>query len=181
MHEVYTAQQQHDIRARVAADITRPCHLNPERRHRTYPRAVKRARHNHYRVKKPADAGIRHDGPATVDLVNKPAPAPPAGCTCGDPGTSPRCDHCKINAVCHRPRSGPPPRGGKGSRRNAAGTATTSRNPRKPGSRPDPHPDKHSAASRPGGSTRLAPAHTRNDISAPPSPQATTRKSTRST
>jgi hypothetical protein len=53
--------------------ITRPRHLNPERRHRTCPRAVRRARHNHYRVKKPGDTGTRHDGPATIRLVNLPA------------------------------------------------------------------------------------------------------------
>jgi hypothetical protein len=52
------------------ADITRNKHLNPERRHRTYPRVVKRARHNSYRVKRPGDHGIRHPGPATISLVN---------------------------------------------------------------------------------------------------------------
>jgi hypothetical protein len=52
------------------ADITRKKHLNPWRRHRTYPRAVKRARHNSYRVKKPGDHGTRHNGPATIRLVN---------------------------------------------------------------------------------------------------------------
>ena len=39
------------------ADITRKRNLNPERRNRTYPRVVKRARHNSYRVKKPGDTG----------------------------------------------------------------------------------------------------------------------------
>jgi hypothetical protein len=52
------------------AGITRKKHLNPERRHRTYPRVVKRARHNSYRVKRPADHGTRHPGPATINLVN---------------------------------------------------------------------------------------------------------------
>jgi hypothetical protein len=52
------------------ADITRPRNLNPRRRDRTYPRVVKRARHNSYRVKKPGDTGIRHDGPATIRLAN---------------------------------------------------------------------------------------------------------------
>jgi hypothetical protein len=52
------------------ADITRKRHLNPRRRHRTYPRVVKRARHNSYRVKKPGDTGKRHDGPATIRLAN---------------------------------------------------------------------------------------------------------------
>lgn len=40
--------------------IVRRRNLNPARRHRSYPRVVKRARHNHYRVKKPTDTGTRH-------------------------------------------------------------------------------------------------------------------------
>jgi hypothetical protein len=52
------------------ADITRTKHLNPRRRHRTYPRVIKRARHNSYRVKRPSDHGTRHPGPATIRLVN---------------------------------------------------------------------------------------------------------------
>ncbi len=36
--------------ARVMADITRKKNLNPRRRHRTYPRVVKRGRHNAYRA-----------------------------------------------------------------------------------------------------------------------------------
>lgn len=52
------------------ADITRPRNLNPKRRHRTYPRVVKRARHNYYRVKRPTDTGIRHNGPPTIQLAN---------------------------------------------------------------------------------------------------------------
>jgi hypothetical protein len=39
-----------------------------ERRHRTYPRVVKRARHNSYRVKRATDTGTKHDGPPTVEL-----------------------------------------------------------------------------------------------------------------
>jgi hypothetical protein len=54
----------------VIADITRSGNLNPRRRHRTYPRVVKRGRHNSYRVKKPGDTGTRHDGPATIKLAN---------------------------------------------------------------------------------------------------------------
>jgi hypothetical protein len=50
--------------------ITRKKNLNPRRRNRTYPRVVKRARHNSYRVKRPADRGTRHSGPATIKLVN---------------------------------------------------------------------------------------------------------------
>jgi len=55
------------------ASITRKKHLNPERRDRSYPRVVKRARHNSYRVKKPGDAGTRHAGPPAIVLVNLPA------------------------------------------------------------------------------------------------------------
>lgn len=40
-----------------------------ERRERTCPGAVKRARHNNYRLKKPHEpAGIRHDGTPTIRL-----------------------------------------------------------------------------------------------------------------
>jgi 3'-phosphoadenosine 5'-phosphosulfate (PAPS) 3'-phosphatase len=45
-------------------------HLNPVRRHRTYPRVIKRARHNSYRVKRPSDQGIRHSRPPTIKLAN---------------------------------------------------------------------------------------------------------------
>jgi hypothetical protein len=31
---------------------------------------VKRARHNHYPVKRPTDVGVRHTGPPTIRLVN---------------------------------------------------------------------------------------------------------------
>src|SRR5262249_56901122 len=39
-----------------------------KRRDRTYPRVVKQARHNSYRVKRPTDTGTKHDGPPTVTL-----------------------------------------------------------------------------------------------------------------
>jgi hypothetical protein len=52
------------------AGITKKKNLNPKRRDRTYPRVVKRARHNSYRVKRPGDHGTRHRGPATISLVN---------------------------------------------------------------------------------------------------------------
>ena len=52
------------------ADITSKNHLNPRRRHRTYPRVIKRARQNSYRVKRPGDRSTRHAGPATIKLVN---------------------------------------------------------------------------------------------------------------
>jgi hypothetical protein len=50
--------------------ITRKKNLNPQRRNRTYPRVIKRARHNSYRVKRPGDHGTRHTGPPTIRLVN---------------------------------------------------------------------------------------------------------------
>jgi hypothetical protein len=60
------------------ADITRGRNLNPKRRHRSYPRVVKRARHNSYRVKRPTDIGTRHDQPATIRLANLGAHNPHA-------------------------------------------------------------------------------------------------------
>jgi hypothetical protein len=58
------------------ADITRKRHLNPQRGHRTYPRVVKRGRHNSYRVKRPTDTGTRHNSPATITLANLGAHQP---------------------------------------------------------------------------------------------------------
>jgi hypothetical protein len=55
------------------ADITLKKNLNPRRRHRTYPRVIKRLRHNRYRLKHPGDSGTRHDGPPTIKLTT-PAP-----------------------------------------------------------------------------------------------------------
>ena len=52
------------------AGITRTRNLNPRRRHRSYPRVIKRARHNSYRVKRPGDRGTRHAGPPTIRLVS---------------------------------------------------------------------------------------------------------------
>ena len=52
------------------ADITGRRNLNPARRHRSYPRMIKRARHNSNRAKRPSDTGIRHPGPATICLAN---------------------------------------------------------------------------------------------------------------
>ena len=52
------------------ADIAAARNLNPHRRHRTYPRVIKRGRHNYYRVKRPSDTGTRHDGPPTIRLCN---------------------------------------------------------------------------------------------------------------
>ena len=51
------------------AGITAPKKLNTKRE-RSYPRVVKRARHNSYRVKKPGQHGTRHDAPPTIKLCN---------------------------------------------------------------------------------------------------------------
>jgi hypothetical protein len=61
--------------AKVTAQITARRHLNPRRRHRSYPRVVKRARHNHYRVKTPTDIGTRHDAPPTIRIAKVSARA----------------------------------------------------------------------------------------------------------
>lgn len=45
-------------------------HTSTGRRHRTCPRVVKRARHNSYRVKRPTDKIIRHDGPPELNLIS---------------------------------------------------------------------------------------------------------------
>jgi hypothetical protein len=52
------------------ASITAQKNLNPPRRDRTCPRAIKRGRHNAYRVRKPGDKNIRHDRPATIRLAS---------------------------------------------------------------------------------------------------------------
>ena len=73
MTRLFPPDQQQRVLDRVMADITDPRKLNTKRE-RSYPRVVKRARHNSYRVKKPGQHGTRHDRPATIKLVN-PVPA----------------------------------------------------------------------------------------------------------
>lgn len=51
------------------AAIADPRKLNIKRE-RSYPRVVKRARHNSYRVKRPGQHGTRHHGPPTIKLCN---------------------------------------------------------------------------------------------------------------
>ncbi|MEU8192324.1 hypothetical protein AB0C10_00925 [Microbispora amethystogenes] len=72
MLRIFPPDRQERVVERLKKDITRKKNLNPKRRDRSYPRVVKRARHNSYRVKRPGDVGVRHDGPATIDLVNLP-------------------------------------------------------------------------------------------------------------
>jgi hypothetical protein len=65
-------QDWNDALPTILADLARK--PNPKRRHRTCPRAVKRARHNSYRVKKLGEpASTRHNGPATI-LIHTLAP-----------------------------------------------------------------------------------------------------------
>ena len=67
---------QQRTRHELAARIADKRNLNPVR-HREYPRVVKRARHNSYRVKTKGDRGIRHSGPASLHLVNHSFINPP--------------------------------------------------------------------------------------------------------
>jgi hypothetical protein len=61
-----------DAIPRIHTEVTRK--KLRSRRHRTCPRAVKRARHNSYRVKKPDEpASIHHNGPATI-LIHRLRP-----------------------------------------------------------------------------------------------------------
>ncbi|MDQ4033398.1 MAG: hypothetical protein M3332_14535 [Actinomycetota bacterium] len=49
--------------------------LIPPRRKRTCPRAIKRARHNSYRIKKPGEpASTRHPRPPTINIRGLPTP-----------------------------------------------------------------------------------------------------------
>jgi hypothetical protein len=55
-------------------DITAARNLNPQRRHRTCPRAVKKTNRTPYRAKTPRDKNITHHGPPAIRLVNLPEP-----------------------------------------------------------------------------------------------------------
>ncbi len=68
-------EHQQQILDRVHADITRPGKINT-RRQRSYPRVVRRARHNQHPVKKPGQRGVRYDSPPTISLARLPEPAP---------------------------------------------------------------------------------------------------------
>jgi hypothetical protein len=61
--------------ARTAAFAEMLERLSPQRRMRTCPRVVRRARHNSYRVKRPGDTGITYTSPPTIKLEGIPAPA----------------------------------------------------------------------------------------------------------
>jgi hypothetical protein len=49
--------------------------LNPQRRMRTCPRVIKRARHNSYRVKRLSDVAVTHTSPPTIKIEGVPAAA----------------------------------------------------------------------------------------------------------
>jgi hypothetical protein len=57
----------HHLITTTGRDITARRHTHGPRRHRSYPRVVKRMRHNSYRVKQPHDHGTRHTGPPTIN------------------------------------------------------------------------------------------------------------------
>ena len=61
--------------ARAAKQLTARPALNPPRRERTYPRAVKRSRHNQHQVKKTTDTGTRHTAPPTIRFFRARPPA----------------------------------------------------------------------------------------------------------
>jgi hypothetical protein len=65
----FPPEQPEHLRAALMADITRKQNPNPQRRNRTYPRVVKRARHNSS-VKRAEDRGIRHAGAPAIKLAN---------------------------------------------------------------------------------------------------------------
>jgi hypothetical protein len=46
---------------------------NPKRRERSCPHALKRARHNHYYVKRPDQKNIAHGSPPTIRLIHPAA------------------------------------------------------------------------------------------------------------
>ena len=56
----------HPVAPQISAELAARRNRVRERRYRTYPRVVRRARHNQYRVKKATDTGRRHTGPAQI-------------------------------------------------------------------------------------------------------------------
>jgi hypothetical protein len=63
-------RRQVTAQATIEEMIERP---NPERRQRSCPRALKRARHNSYRVKRSEDKNIAHSSPPTIHLIHPAA------------------------------------------------------------------------------------------------------------
>ncbi|MBG0816095.1 transposase [Planomonospora sp. ID82291] len=71
----FPPEPDHDLRVQAVRHVGRP-HRNPERRHRTYPRAVERPRRSSYRERRPSDKAIRHLGPPAVRLLTLTGPQP---------------------------------------------------------------------------------------------------------
>jgi hypothetical protein len=67
---LFPPDRQHQVRTEITTRITAKRNLNPVR-HRSYPRVVKRARHNSYPVKRKSHNGTRHTGPAVIRLANQ--------------------------------------------------------------------------------------------------------------
>ena len=65
----FPPEHQQQLYTDLVGEITPKRHLNPIR-HRCNPRVVKRARHNSFPVKREADKGTRHTGPAVIHLAN---------------------------------------------------------------------------------------------------------------
>ena|GEM_PF-4401913 len=73
---LFPPDHQTRLRTELVSEITAKRNLNPLR-HRSYPRVVKRARHNSYLVKRHGDKGTRHTGPAAIRLANHSFIDPP--------------------------------------------------------------------------------------------------------
>ncbi|MFE6924857.1 transposase domain-containing protein [Nocardia sp. NPDC057663] len=67
--DAFPLDRQTELYREVAALITARRNRNPVR-HRSYPRVVKRARHNGFPVKRGHHSGTRYTGPAVVGLAN---------------------------------------------------------------------------------------------------------------
>lgn len=65
--------------------ITLKSNLNPPRRHRTCPRAIKRTRPSPYRVKTADDHSTRHHGPPAIRVLDPKPQATPYSIANPDP------------------------------------------------------------------------------------------------
>jgi hypothetical protein len=70
MRRLFPPERLTTLITQVNHEITTRRYLNRARRHRSYPRVIKRARHNSYRVKQSHDHGTVHTGPPTTTLIN---------------------------------------------------------------------------------------------------------------
>jgi hypothetical protein len=85
------------------ADITTRRNLNSRRRHRGYPRVVKRHRHSRYRLKQPTDTGTRYPGPATIKITTRSTTKPPTKITtAARPPSQPRPTPRQHPPIHHR-------------------------------------------------------------------------------